>query len=592
MLVSVYRNGPLRHGLSKGYVMLAGEPARVAEEVARDSSLMSVLGRHRLEIRRDARRPAALWLDTGPVWLADQEARARLRHALADAVAAVADAVARYGGALLPCAARAAALDKWSWLGEDRHSVEVTSERQREVCSNLFRRWVPELIALSGRAAFGGRSADPQGSRRLADATDQVPARFIASASPMHLERVREALRRDEGVSRLDVMDINPLGDVSVGLPSVEVRCVDAQAFPVTAVSHAILLQALAMQARRREKEGGRFPATPQAMLDRNRSLAIASGLAARLQVEGARRAAREEAGPRTETAAGLVHSMIRGLVPELRAMEVTAAELMPVVGGLSLRDYFPDAVRTENDLFASWIRADSAALDPPVLHALLSDRGVLVEDQITRANDQMTPGGTAVVEAFWNDLLRDPGPDRAPARRAPRGRPGKVPSRSARYRDPARDDQQALAEATLAAVLRDAPSRDSALTAVRRHLAAGWRPSLVQALKQADPAEAKQIRRGLRPAEDEILRLRDSTDIAGRFGPAILRDVSRTGSAFVVMDLPAAERPAGIAAVRAFGRTLPEGVRPVLVSNAPYQAPGDRRVSVEFLVLDMRGPE
>jgi hypothetical protein len=572
MLVGVYRDGPLRSGLGKGYVLVADQPARVMETVARDTSLVSALELHRMRIRTDPRRPAAVWIDTGPVWLSDQQARTTTLKALAHIISELAAAAGRSGAALVPSAFKGSAPDRWSWLCEDRHSVEIVNQRQREICSNLFRRWVPVLVALTGRAAFGGHLADPHGSRRLADASDQVPARYIASASEMHLERVRQALRRDEGVPRLDVMDIDPLGDDGAGMPNVIVRCVDAQAFPATALSHAVLLQALAMRARRTEKEGRREPAIPQPMLDRNRSRAVASGLSAAFEEEKGRDA-RAAAPTVFRTAADVVMSLIRSLLPELRAMEVSAAELMPAIAGVSLRNSYPDAVRTENDLFVNQRHLNGDALDTAALHTLLSSQKVLLTDQITAANARITAGGTAVVAAFWSDLLRREAGDE-------RGGSG----------GGAREERHTLAEATLVTALLEAGTREAAIAAVARHLAAGGRPTLVPALRQADGQDAKQVRRALRPAAAAVLRLRDNTDIPGQLGPAVRAAVARDGDAFIALDVPPDDRDRAIAAVAELRRSLPPIVATVLVTNAAYQNHAGRRVSLEALVFDTRG--
>jgi hypothetical protein len=606
MLVSAYRNGPLRNGLSKGYVVAADHPARVTQTLLRDMTLAATLRRYGMRIRIDDQRPAALWIDTGPVWLASRESRARLLKALADAVSSLADAVKRGGGDLVPAAARVAGTDRWSWLCEDQHSVEVVNERQREVCSNLFRRWVPELIALTGRAAFGGDLAGSRGSRRLADATDQVPARYIASASDMHLERVRQALRRDEGVSRLDVMDVNPLGDEGTSIPNVAVRCIDAQVFPAMAVTHAVLLQALAMKARKLEKEGKRFPAVPQPMLDRNRSRAVASGLSARLEVEldqGARNRVDRGQGQAqlgTRSAAESVMALTRELLPELRAMEVSAAELMPVVAGISLHTYYPDAVRTENDLFVTLRRANGRGLDMTALHALLSNRDTLLLDQITRANARVSAGGIAVVESYWGDLLarresRGSGGSAGPdgTRRghdADGGRPDGGREQLGRREAGTHDERRTLAEATLVAALAEANGRDAAIAAIHQHLASGWRLNLATSLRRADSQDARQIRRMLRPPGTAVLHLRDSTDIPGRHGKTIMDKVSRDGLAFIALDLPADGRTDGVAAVEELRKSLPHGVATVLVTNAVFHGQSGMRASLEALVLDTRG--
>src|SRR5205823_1712999 len=108
---------------------------------------------------------------------------------------------------------------------------------------------------------------------------------YLASASQTHLSRVRDSLRRDEGVSRLELMDINPIGLPDL-IPNVAVRCLDAQILPATVLAHAILVQALAMRARLLEREGRRVPAVAQHVLDRNRSRAISTGLASSFDEE------------------------------------------------------------------------------------------------------------------------------------------------------------------------------------------------------------------------------------------------------------------------------------------------------------------
>lgn len=599
MLLSVYRNGPLRNGLGKGYILVADDPARVRAAASRTSGLRAALDQYRMQIRGDQRQPFGVWIDTGPIWLVNPEERARLRSALADVTAELARAVADNGGLLLPSAAQAAARDRWSWLCEDRHSVEVSNQRQREICSNLFRRWVPELIALSGRAAFGPSLAERRGSRRLADIADQVPTRYIASASTLHLERVREALRRDEGVSGLEVMDINPLGDDHSQLPSVAVHCIDAQAFPATTISHALVLQALAMQARRREKEGGRIPATRAELLDRNRSRAVAWGLSARLEQDTDRpgresQVSRRPAGAPSRTGAEQIESLIRELLPELRAMEVTAAEIMPLVGGVALRGYYPDAVRTENDLFANWRLSGKRDLKDSAIHAMLGSRDMLAADQITQANMEMMPGGIAVVEDYWSEMLRRRDlrdalhADGRSARSDKRGqgRNGRPVAPGVRS-SAAGDERRGLAQATLVTALTAAPDRDAALTAVRRHAALGWH-SIVPALRQANNEDARQIRRALRPPGSQILRLRDSTDISGHLGKIIIETVFQAEEAFVALDIPISERAAGTHAVDTFRRSLPASIAVILVTNASYE--GGKRVSLEMLVLDMKG--
>lgn len=561
MLVSVYRNGPLRNTLGKGYLLAAADRPRMLQSISGDPALRAALDRHGMHVCTDARHPAGLWIGTGPVWLGTAKVRAELLAGFAEVIAALAVTIGREGGLLLPSAARAAAGEKWSWLCGDRHAVEVVNERQREICSNLLRRWTPELIALSGRAAFGPAAADRHGSRRLADVADQLPARYIASASPLHLQRLRDSLRHDEGVSGFDVTDVDPVGDAMGGMPSVEVRCIDAQVFPATLISHALLLQAIAIKARRTEKDGGRIPAYAQELMDRNRSRAVATGLSAKFEVErersgrGADGARRETT---TRTAADHIAALIRGLAPELRSLEATAAELMPLVGGIALRQHSPDTVRTENDLFVGWQQA-GRDLDGPGLHRLLSNREMLGVDQITRRNTRLAPGRSAVVEESLGELL---------------------------LRPEIRDQRRATAESALAADLGAALERDQVLAAVRRHAADGA-SDLASSLRRLDGEEAKRIRRLLRGGSSETLRVRDDTDIGRRLGKKIMEAVYQRGDAFVSLELPGAERDAGVAAVDGFRASLPPGHHALLVTDVAFQ--DGRRVTVEMLVFEMK---
>ncbi|GIF43531.1 KH domain-containing protein [Actinoplanes xinjiangensis] len=374
MLVNVFRDGPLRHLLRKGYVVHAGDPAAVVQELLDRRPALPTLGGTALRLHTDATRPGLLWIDTGPVWISDPTRRSALRTALAEATAVLAQATAKHGGALVP-AATVTSRDQ-DWLCEDRHGAEVIGDAHREVTANLLRRYVPELIALTGRSAPGQN----HGSQRLADAADRLPARFIDSAQPLHLLRVTNIPRRD----------VDPIGGSDPRMDSVEVGCIDAQVFPAQAVAHAVLIHALAVKARRMARTGRRVARDPQQVHDRDRSAAIAWGLAAELSGD-------------CRPAALRVRTMIRDLVPELRMMEVTADELMPLIGGLTLHAAgHREAARTENDLLPR---------RPGGQETLLSDATVLAMDHLTAANRQLAPGGLRTVRDHWASLLTDAAP-------------------------------------------------------------------------------------------------------------------------------------------------------------------------------------
>ncbi|MFE6056743.1 hypothetical protein ACFQ6N_38905 [Kitasatospora sp. NPDC056446] len=108
MLVALYRSGPLRQRLAKGYAVVspsggAPGPARLVEALlARPPRLPALPTGQPPVLRSSSRTPGALWFDTGRVWLHDPPARAAVAAVLAEAVAAVAGAVRAGGGLLVP----------------------------------------------------------------------------------------------------------------------------------------------------------------------------------------------------------------------------------------------------------------------------------------------------------------------------------------------------------------------------------------------------------------------------------------------------------------------------------------------------------
>ena len=350
------------------------------------------------------------------------------------------------------------------------------------------------------------------------------------------------------------------------------------------------------MQARRREKEGGRIPATKAELLDHNRSRAVAWGLSARLEQE-TERPVREPQGNRRQPAAALPDCSGTDRATDPRTPARTASH-----GGPRSRDHaasrrdgparlLPGCGPDQNDLFANWRLSGKRDLEGRAIHAMLSSRDMLAADQITQANMEMMPGAMAVVEDHWSELLQ-----RRDLRRAPRtdnrptgadkrghGRDDHVDGRSSADRD----GPQALAQATLVTALIEASDRNAAVAAVRRHAALGQH-SIIPALKQLNNEEAKQIRRTLRPPGSKVLRLRDSTDISGQLGKLIMETVFQAEEQFVTLDIQMSERGAGTRAIDAFRRSLPDSVATVLVTNTSYE--GGKRVSLELLVLDMKG--
>jgi hypothetical protein len=513
----------------------------------------------------NANRPGCLWIDTGPVWISDPAQRSALVGALADVVSAAAEQVRQAGGTLLPSGI--------SWGGpphrrlcEDGHSVEVADDLQREILSNLIRRYVPELVALSGRALFVGGRVNGRGSLRLAESKDQVSTRYIASASVRHLRRVEQALRRDDRVSGFAVMDVNPVGDTELEIPNVSVRCLDAQIFPSSAVAQAVVLQALAVRARMMERDGRRMPAVPQRMLDRNRSNAIARGMGGEFEHEADDpRKAREQATVR-RSAAESVSDLLDDLDAELRAMQIEPREILPLLSAPELAKLHPEYAQTENDLLAVWSRQHAFGAEQ--IAALLRDRATLADDQLTRHNRRVAPGSLGTLEAAWRTKLTA-----RPRRSTPNVRKG--PARPARQR---RSDDEIIRELDQLTEQRDMDERLRALLAGRppRNLAA--------ALSRL--GRSKEIRRVLRQPNATVLELSAPEDLGDGVPDELGSRLSRNKRVCVRLDVAEAERKSAVDALMDMARRLPRGACAGLITNQTYARKTDRRASIEMIIL------
>ncbi|MFD8247232.1 hypothetical protein [Nocardia sp. NPDC059691] len=570
VLVSAYRNAPLRHRILKGYVIVADDIDEMHRKLRRSSTASS--GGEYPRVCFDAKRPGCLWIDTGPVWVSDPTQRAEVVDALAEAVSAVAEGARKAGGSLLPSGI--------SWgvpphrrVCADRHSIEIADDLQREILSNLIRRYVPELIALSGRALFVGGRVAGRGSLRLAESKDQVSTRYIASASARHLRRVEQALRRDDRVSGFAVMDVNPVGDGELGIPNVSVRCLDAQVFPSSAVAQAVLLQALAVRARMMQRDGRRMPAVPQRMLDRNRSNAIARGMSGEFEHEvDEQRKSREQATVR-RSAAVSVSDLLDDLDAELRAMQIEPREILPLLSAPELAKLHPEYAQTENDLLAVWSRRRRIGSDE--IAALLRDRAALVDDQLTKHNRQVAPGSLGTLEAAWRTRLTA----RPPRRSAPNGRKG--PARPVR---PRRSDDEIIRELDELTEQRDMDERLRALLSGRppRNLA----PALSRL------GRGKEVRRVLRQPNASVLELGGREELGDGIPDELSGRLSRHGRVCVRLDVAEAERKAAVDAMLGLARRLPKGVCAGLITNQVYVRKTDRRVSIEMIVLNSTAAE
>lgn len=457
--MSLTRVGAARQALAKGLMVQGADPAAVLAAVSR-SGLPS-LGGESIRLEQHPRRQELLRLTTPMTWLGTRGARREGFDALGYAIDMVATAARQAGGMLtapgLSLGGSAVPLDG------DTHWLETADPVEQEVLCNLLRRHSPLLIAIAGRGSFvrGGRR-DRIGSRWLADSHEHLAARFLASVTERHLYRVQAELRRRDGISHLDRMDVAPL----MGNGSVLVRCLDAQTSLAETLAHVLLLSALALRARSMVKEGRREGPVSQRLLEENRARAISDGLRAGM-VEDKRPRERErerererdrdrgrrehqvrDAPPdeRKIPARQAVRALLDDLVPEFSRLDATPEEILPLLCLVELPGGQP--LRAQDLLTRS--AGNGQALPEAVRTALTDSRpGGLLLDAVLAEY----PGSGQLMLNVWREALesglslrarRDH--DRPPARsgsRPDQRRRGRAGDRRGRPAGPSKGGKQ-----------------------------------------------------------------------------------------------------------------------------------------------------
>jgi len=586
LLMSLYRSGPLRQRLCKGYAVVSPQgavhaAAATAAVLAAPPRLPNVPTGGAIQLRGNGNAPTVLWIDSGRVWLHNSAARAAVTAAIADATAAVAADLHRRGALLVP-----SGRDNPEGPSEfcaDLHSVEAAGAVERELVCNLLREHSPSIIAFTGRPLYGARGSARGGSARLSSATDQVGTRYIASFSPQHLDRVRASLRREERLARLEAMDVNPFGDVHAGADGdgdVTVRLIDAQISVASAMTHALLLQALAMQARDLERSGRRIGNMKQALLERNRSRAVAHGLAAEFDVET--RPARTGGDQRrpvrsTVTADQAVRRLLHSLLPYFRQLDATNAELESAFIGLELSKDTGDSVyiRNEADLMCRW--SEGRVLDATVMAEGVRSPAWLRTDHVGGANRERT-AGTAAAAGVW--LAEQLAPTAGkPSARADRPASGRRPNAG-------RPNRFAFTEEQLFEVLRAPGVAESAIAAALR--AYGRHPAdlrLVKALGRLDRDEAKTLRRSLRPPFARRIRCdAPLTAWDGGAGADAVRSAAEHGVVLMQWDCPVEDRQRVRESLASAGRP-PRGTQCIILTDTAYR---DRTTDVQRATIEV----
>jgi hypothetical protein len=448
-LMEVISDGPSRHRIRKGLILTsrAGgrEPGREEQEriASRAAQSLAAHGADtQCRVEADPSHPALLNLVT-PLAAVHTPAHrdvffARLGRALGAAYAAAESAgFTAVGAGLNPFAAGADSQPPT--LCADVHEVEVLDDLEVNRIYNLFRQYLPELIAASAHSALhaGQLRKDLTTRMRISPSSFTPPA--LALFSRKQLDRLNLSLRRDFGLGDLAQLDVSPVAPGAVVL-----RFVDAQCSVRFIRAQTLLFQAVATHGRLLARRGSQMPTLHSRIIGQNKALAIEAGPGAVLKPDQRREVKRmsdwyqdRKVAQRASTALlqAIEHRTVEdspNILAALRTLKAGWAELAPLLLGAELRErgesclvsYGEYQVRTFYVAGARWqeqLRAD--------LSRLASDPGA---DLLLDYNASKFPEPSARVAEAWarklgaGELVREPaGAERAThgAERAPAGR-------------------------------------------------------------------------------------------------------------------------------------------------------------------------
>ena len=252
-------------------------------------------------------------------------------------------------------------------LCADIHQIEIFDEGEIERIYNLFRQFLPELLAISANSPIFEGEIKNHASYRMRENPQSFLPYYLSQFAANQLERLERMMRKDHALTDLRLMDINPLDGSDLltersllkkQTASVELRFVDAQCSYSFVRAQIILFQAIAMHGRSLARQGRRLRRMRDSVIDANKALAYKDGASAVFQPDAEWR--QEEKGkgytfhdkgePERATTALLMD--IEGcLIAALRDLECQPWELFPILLGAELRRHGKSCIANYEEL-------------------------------------------------------------------------------------------------------------------------------------------------------------------------------------------------------------------------------------------------
>ncbi len=238
----------------------------------------------------------------------------------------------------------------------DVHQIEIFDEGEMERVYNLFRQFLPEILAISANSPIYKGSLKNVASYRMRENPQSFLPYYLSQFTTAQIDRLKRMMRKDHALADLKLMDINPLNGeeflaaqpiLKKTAASIELRFVDAQCSYSFVRAQIVLFQAIAIYGRDLARQGRRLFTIKDKIIDFNKALAYKDGASALLQPDKSSRPSHQDKRKEyyfydkntSERATTVLLMDIEGcLMTALRNLDCQPWELFPILLGAELR--------------------------------------------------------------------------------------------------------------------------------------------------------------------------------------------------------------------------------------------------------------
>ena len=433
-LQRVVLNGASRHRLNKGFILF--QDAQRPIDASRRDEIVRATNQgltQRPELMGFAVEPqpahaAVIGLTTPFLLVYDVDQRNAFIHRLAAATTVLSQCAGRAGYRLVAAGVNPYFADGSGLpaaLCADIHQVEVFDDGEIERIYNLYRQFLPELLAVSTHGSVYAGEIQKDFSLRMRVNPSSFLPRYLSQFSVEQLAKLERMMRKDYGLADLRQMDVNPLGGdaerlnranmplLNKAAAAVEVRFADAQYSYPYIRAQLILFQAIAMYGRSLARQGKRLPYMRDEVIDENKALAIQSGAGAVLKPDpkfkkdnSGRGYSYHDKGNAERATTALLMIIDGLLLPSLQDLGCQPWKLAPLLIGAELRRRgkrcLASYAENQQFIFYTHQRQFAAALQQQIEQSLASPE----VDPISDYNRKTYPDLVREIETEWGQKL------------------------------------------------------------------------------------------------------------------------------------------------------------------------------------------